>query len=91
MFRGKYWKIHNFFSTNNIFDAKIKNKQLVNKYNISGFTNNTGLNEKIKTLATKTKLKADQVKIENFKLMVFQLILNTFTTPTIRNNRSMKI
>ena len=66
LFRGKYWKIHNFFSTNNISDAKIKNKQLVNKYDISGFTNNTGLNEKIKTLATKTKLKADQVKIEKF-------------------------
>ena len=45
---------------NDILDAKIKNKELVNKCDISGFINNSDLNNKIATLETKAKLKADK-------------------------------
>ena len=42
--------------TSNILDAKIKNKELVNKSDISGFINNTDLVEPNKKLATKVEL-----------------------------------
>ena len=38
---------------NEIFDAKIQNKKIVNKSNISEFINNTDLDEKINKLAKK--------------------------------------
>ena len=57
--------------TNEILDAKIKNKKLVNKSDISGFMNNSDLNKRVGTLATKAKLKVKQVKIK--KLQLFDL------------------
>ena len=49
--------------TNDILDAKIKNKKLVNEFHISVLINNTGLNEKIKQLTAKEEVKAEQYKI----------------------------
>ena len=47
-FKNKYFTASNYNNfTNNILDAKLT-------------TNESGLNEKIKTLATKTELKADR-------------------------------
>ena len=51
----------------NILDAKIQNISLFNKFDISGYINNTDLNEKIKTSATKTELKTEQYKIEKLQ------------------------
>ena len=45
-----------------ILDANIKEKQLVNKSDISGLINNTDWNKKITILATKAELKAEQDK-----------------------------
>ena len=45
-----------------ILDANIKEKQLVNKSDISGLVNNTDWNKKITILATKAELKAEQDK-----------------------------
>ena len=45
--------------TNEITNNKIKEKQLIKKSDISGFTdNNTNLDKKIATLATKAELKS---------------------------------
>ena len=49
--------------TNEILDANIKNKELVNKSDISKFINNFDLDKNIETLATKADLKAEQDKI----------------------------
>ena len=48
---------------NNILDAKIKIKEIVNESDISEFIKSADLNENIKTLATKAELKAEQDKI----------------------------
>ena len=48
---------------NNILDIKIKKKELVNQSDISEFVNNSNLDKKIKTLATKTVLKGKKDKI----------------------------
>ena len=50
---------------NNILDIKIKKKELVNQSDISEFVNNSNLDKKIKTLATKTVLKDKIVKLEH--------------------------
>ena len=49
--------------TNDILDAKIKNKKLVNEFHIFVLINNTGLDEKIKKLIAKEEVKAEQYKI----------------------------
>ena len=49
--------------TNDIVNAKIKEKDLVNESNISNLVKNSYLNAKLKTLETKAELKADQDKI----------------------------
>ena len=51
---GKYFTTSDYNKfTNNIFNAKIKTKKLVNKSDISEFINNTGINKKIERFATK--------------------------------------
>ena len=49
--------------TNEKLDLKIKQKQLVNKFDIAGFIGSSILNKKVATLATKAELKAEQDKI----------------------------
>ena len=55
--------------TNEKLDLKIKQKQLADKFGIAGFINNSDLNKKVATLATKAELKAEQEKI--IKLQAF--------------------
>ena len=50
-----------------MFDAKIKEKGLVNKSDIAGCINNADLNKKVTTLATKAKLQTKQDKIIKLK------------------------
>ena len=57
---------------NNILDANIKEEKLVNESDIKGFVNNSDIGNKMKTLATKTKLKIEQDKI--IKLQTYDLI-----------------
>ena len=45
----------------------IKQKGLVNKSDIAGFIDNSDLNKKVATLATKTELKAEQDKLTNLQ------------------------
>ena len=52
-----------------IFNAKIKGKELVNKSNFSRFIDKSDLDKKIAALTTKAELIAEQDKIE--KLQVF--------------------
>ena len=49
--------------TNNILDAKIKQKKLVNQSDVSRFINNSDLDGKIKTLTKKAGLKEEQGKM----------------------------
>ena len=49
--------------TKDIVTERIKEKGLVDKSAISGFINNTDLNQKVVTLATKAELKAEKNKI----------------------------
>ena len=49
--------------TSEIIDAKIKEKGLVDKSNISNLAKNFHLNAKLAKLATKAELKAEQNKI----------------------------
>ena len=49
--------------TNNILDAKVKHKKLVNESNTPGFVKKFDLNKMIKTLVTKAELKAEHDKI----------------------------
>ena len=44
-------------------DAKIKQKELIDKSAIAGFINNADLNNKVAAWATQTQLKAEQDKI----------------------------
>ena len=69
---GKYFTTsdNNDF-TNNMLNAKIKVKELVNKSDISEFKKNTYLNENIEILATKAELKAEQDKL--IKLQIHDL------------------
>ena len=46
-----------------ILDAKINQKELVNNSGISNLAQNSDLNTKLATLATKAELKAEQYKI----------------------------
>ena len=48
---------------NNIPEAKIKDKKLVNESGILEFINSSDLNEKLKTLAINVEQKAEQDKI----------------------------
>ena len=50
--------------TKDIVTERIKEKGLVDKSAISGFINNTDLNQKVVTLATKAELKAEKKKIK---------------------------
>ena len=71
----KYFTIadyNNFMS--DILDAKIKQKKLVNKSNAFNLVQNSDLNTKIATLATKSELKVEQdkiVKLEAFDSSYF--------------------
>ena len=49
--------------TDEILNAKIKEKGLVDKSDISGFIDNSGLDKKIAILAIKAELKAKQDNI----------------------------
>ena len=53
-----------------MLNAKIMEKELVDIFNISGFTDNSDLDKKIAALATKSELKADQVKIVKIKYLI---------------------
>ena len=58
---------------NNILDAKITAKKLVNKSGLNEKMNTLAKREEIKLLATKTELKAEQnkiVKLETYELLV---------------------
>ena len=58
---------------NNILDAKITAKKLVNKSGLNEKINTLAKREEIKLLATKTELKAEQnkiVKLETYELLV---------------------
>ena len=46
-----------------ILDEKIKEKELIDKSNISNLIKNSDFNRKLKTLATKAELKVEQEKI----------------------------
>ena len=46
---------------------KIKEKQLLDKSDITGFINNSDLNKKVGTLATNAELKKEQDKITKLK------------------------
>ena len=49
--------------TSEILNTKIKEKQLVNKFVISGFIGNSDLDKKIEKLTKKLELKAEQDKV----------------------------
>ena len=55
--------------TTQTLDAKIKQKELVDKFSIDGFIKNAVLNKKVAILATNAELKAEQDKIA--KLQAF--------------------
>ena len=55
--------------TTQTLDAKIKQKELVDKFAIDGFISNAILNKKVAILATNVELKAEQDKIT--KLQAF--------------------
>ena len=58
-----------------ILHAKIKQKKLVDKSAIAGFINNTDLNRKVATPATKAGLKAKQDKIGKLETCDFNYYL----------------
>ena len=58
------------FITNEILDVMIKNKNLVNKSDITEFIKNIDLDEKIKKLSKKAELKAEQDKMWNLKHLI---------------------
>ena len=60
--------------TNGIIDAKVKNKELVNKSDIFKFINNSDLDKEIETLATNAESKAKEdkiVKLETYDSSLF--------------------
>ena len=63
-FKCKYFTTPDYDKcTSQTLDAKIKQKALLDQSAIAGFINNTDLNKKVATLATKTALKTEQNKI----------------------------
>ena len=65
--------VYNKF-TSNILDTKIKQKKLLNESNVSNLVNDSDLNTKLATLATKAELKAKQdkiVKLQTHELSYF--------------------
>ena len=54
--------------TSDIIDAKIKQKELVDKPHISNLAKNSDLNTKLATLATKAELKEEQNKIVKLQI-----------------------
>ena len=70
---------------NNILDAKITAKELVNKSGLNEKINTLAKREEIKLLATKAELKAEQNKIvkpETYELLVkvtLSMMENDFT------------
>ena len=71
---GKYFSScdYNKFSTV-ILDAKIKQKGLVNKSDISNLVKNSVLNTKLAILSAKAELKAKQDKIVKLQSVSFKL------------------
>ena len=62
--RKKYFTTSDYNNfTSGIFDAMIKQKEFVNKSNISNLVKDCDLNTKLATLATGAELKAEQDKI----------------------------
>ena len=59
---------YNKFTTGTL-DTKIKEKELLNKYNICNIVKSPDLNTKLVTLAIKTELKADQYNIVKRKAL----------------------
>ena len=59
--------------TNDIRYAKVTEKKLVNESDFSEFINNSYLNEKIKTLATKVQQKVEQLKAEQNKIVKLEM------------------
>ena len=72
---GKYFTTSDYNKfMSDILDAKIKEKELLNKSNISNLIKNSGLNLKLKTSARKAELKAEQdkmVKLQSHLLSYF--------------------
>ena len=67
---AKYWKL----KKKKVTDSNIKQEELVNKFDISGFRNGSDINKKIKTLAKKEELNTEQdelVKVEKYDLSYF--------------------
>ena len=61
---GKYFTTADYNKfTSNILDTKIKQKKLVSESNVFNLVNDSNLNTKLATLATKAELKAKQDKI----------------------------
>ena len=73
--QGKYFTTSDYNKfTGDIFDAKIKQKELVNKSDICNLVKNSDLNTILATLATKTELKEEPdkiVRLQTFDLSYF--------------------
>ena len=54
-----------------VTDSNIKQEELVNKFDISGFRNGSDINKKIETLAKKEELNTELVKVEKYDLSYF--------------------
>ena len=75
IYDAKFSKIERKYCTNyyynkltkKIFDAKINEKELVEKSDVSNLVKNTDLNTKPNTLVTKAELKAEHDKIVKLK------------------------
>ena len=72
---GKYFTTSDYNKfMSDILDAKVKEKELLDKSNISNLVKNSDLNLKLKTSATKAELKAEQdqmVKLQSHLLSYF--------------------
>ena len=65
---GKYFPTADYNKfTSDILDIKIKQKELVNKSDISNLVKDSDLNQKLAILETKAELKAEQNKIAKLK------------------------
>ena len=64
--------------TKDILDAKIKQKELLNKFDISNFVKNSDLNTKLKTIAT-TELKEEPDKIVKLQAQDLNYFLCIFS------------
>ena len=86
--RKKYFTTSHYNKfTNEILNAKLKNKKLVNKSDISEFINNSDLDKKIETFATKVELKAEQNEIVTLQTYDFSLFIgwNYFSSDGSQN------